>query len=436
MLSVGPIDVFSEKGIGIFKSSNGSWKLPFTLHRQLTRCIITLEEQLLGNEGYQSCEFNLNGNLADGRLVKVQSLKRVFIEEESIVELIPWGCNVEIGNKLSESIESIEYVLLGIYSGSFRISYSGWHIELKSEKDTLEKLRIFQALKLPLEGSLLTISSNSKSLVEYERYTSDIIKLLSLAQGIDIWYSRYFVTYACQGMQEIWRNGAAIGVGPTQIINAGHFGAFLKQCLPNWSAMSSEEQKTFSIAISSLNSTGSGYLESRLLKACTIWEYLASKYIPPATLSKEVKQLRLDLMRTTKEWRKQNKSLDPHGFYSDRVAKIFGWCTLKYQIEEFARSSGLDLDKIPLNLDMLKAARDSAGHKITLESVNAYDGSRDKIIEFFELLLKTQFGLQLVILMRLGYEGTVEIIDNGWSDCKSISSFYHRSSFDESSSAQ
>lgn len=369
-------------------------------------------------------------------MVRVQLLRGVFIEEESIIELVPWNCNVEIGTKQSESIQSIKYILLGIYSGSFRISYSGWNIELQSEKDTSKKCRIFKALKLPLEGSLLTISSNSKALDEYERYASDIIKLLSLAQGIDIWYSRCFVTYACQGMQEIWRNGASIGVGPSQIIDPGHFGAFLKQCLPVWAAMSSEEQRRISTAISSLNSTGSGYLESRLQMACTIWEFLAEKYVPKASLSEVEEQLKQDLMRTTKEWRKKNSAADPKGFYPNRVANIFSWSTLKHKIEEFARTSGLDLDQIPLDLDLLKAARDSAAHGITLESIKAYDGSQDNKIEFYHLLMKAQFGLQLIILMRLGYKGAIDIIDNGWHDSKAISSFYHRSSFDESSSAQ
>jgi hypothetical protein len=101
-----------------------------------------------------------------------------------------------------------------------------------------------------------------------------------------------------------------------------------------------------------------------------------------------------------------------------RLNSIFDWPRLKEQIESLVKSRGLDVDKIGLDLDNLKKARDGVAH--TGKMPNEMLDFRDQTVK---LLTSAQFGLQLLLLIELRYIGEVNGEENGWKSIQNVEDF-------------
>ena len=91
---------------------------------------------------------------------------------------------------------------------------------------------------------------------------------------------------------------------------------------------------------------------------------------------------------------------------------------VKRQIESLAESGRVDLAKAGLDLELLKEARDSVAHtgKIPDEMRTNRHGT-------YQLLAAAQFGLQLLLLAKLGYSDRVVTANEGWKSYELIEKF-------------
>lgn len=138
------------------------------------------------------------------------------------------------------------------------------------------------------------------------------------------------------------------------------------------------------------------------------------QWIPGAGLTPAEAELKKKLKEIRKAWSKTYPTADPNGLIGDRIAKAFDWPILRRQIEGLASQSGIDLSILGLDIEHLKAARDSVAHSITLDGVAASTGTHH------DLLMCAQYGLQIILLLKLQYKGLVIASEKGYVTAKDI----------------
>jgi hypothetical protein len=426
MISVGDLEVLTLKGIGIFACIQGEFSSGFKLHRQLSRTVLVIEGNELPHWIFAANSLALAGHLDDGRTINVDNLHQIQTAKShdySCVELVPMNCAICLGStNYAHPIEA-KYVLTGLFEGNFKVHHDDWTAELVDSDHALRAQKISQGLKLPLEGLALQISSDEKSEEDYESIACDIMILLSLASGNGVSSHQWSLTYPNQEKVEKWRSRAGDEIGPGCIVEYFRLEQYLQQCLPVLRQMSQEDQALIMLAVAYLNSSATGYLDTRLIQIAQAWEFLATEWAPKGILTEQENILRMTIKRCCRDWRKAHPSSDPDGEWGNRVLFAFEWPKLKGQIEALADQLGLDLERIGMDLEQLRSARNAVAHRGTI------DGADPSVIPHHELLLNAQLGLQLVLLKKLGYTGYVKVIENGWVDCKHISHFSKHSEF-------
>lgn len=417
-ISVRKIDVLTIQGRGVLVGATTEYYLDFLLHRQLSRSVISIDYAAIGSVALHLDSFRLAAVLSDGRSICIDQLKRIGAQEGGLVELRPWNCAVEIGGRGTGSPLSSTFILTGLYEGKFGLNFGDWQIELSSDRDAELNKKASKGLGIPLEGSILKISAEGKSQAQHEQLATDIMLLLSLACGTGVACHRWVLNYSDNNQIEFWRSRAGEEMGPGPIVDSCDLLGYIEQVLPTWYGMPSEEKKALTTAVTHLNISGRGYLDNRLFQVSQIWEYLAMQWIPAARLSYAQKELKNAVKRARRECSKDYPEADPNGLIGARIAKAFEWPVLRKQIEELASQSRIDLNRLGLDVDHLKSARDSVAHSITLEEVAESSGPHH------ELLMCAQYGLQIILLQRLRYNGLVIARDNGWQTVKSINHLF------------
>jgi hypothetical protein len=419
MISVGDLGVVTLKGIGTFTCRQSEFTSWFKLHRQLSRAVLVIEGSELPYRINITDNLSLTGRLDDGRAISVGNLHPIQIND--IVEMVPMNCAICIGSTHSAHPIEARYTLTGLFEGTFVVHHDGWTALLQENEYALSAQKISQGLKLSLEGLALQISGSGKSEEDYESCAKDIMLLLSLANGNGVSSHRWSLSYPNQEVVEKWRSRAGDEIGPGCIVEHWCLEQFLQQCLPVLRQMSQEDRALIGLAVAYINSSGTGYLDTRLILTAQAWEFLAAKWAPIGMLTEPEKILRDTIKRCYKEWRKAHPSSDPDGAWGNRVLFAFEWPKLKRQIEALADQAALDLEIVGINLEQLKAARDSVAHQGNLGRVDP------PVIPHHELLMNAQQGLQLLLLQKLGYTGDVKVIENGWRSDKPISHFFKSS---------
>ncbi len=413
-ISVRPIDVLTIRGKGVLACCTTNHKLEFTLHRQLSRTVISFDQSAIGIDAFSADSFSLLGVLTDERPIFIDQLRRIGAKEGGLVELRPWNCAVEIGCRGAGAPLGSTFILTGLYEGEFNYNYGEWLLDLCSDKDARLNIKASKGLGIPLEGSTLRISSEGKSHEQHEVMAADIMLLLSLASGTGVTCHRWIFDYSDNKRIEFWRSRAGEEIGPGPIVEPWCLLTFIEQVIPVWHHMPEAERKIIRTAITHLNNSGSGYLENRLFQTAQTWEYLAMQWIPGSGLTPAEAELKKKLKEIRKDWSKIYPTADCNGLIGDRIAKAFDWPILRRQIEGLASQSGIDLSILALDIEHLKAARDSVAHSITLDGVDASTGSHH------DLLMCAQYGLQIILLLKLQYKGLVIASEKGYVTAKDI----------------
>jgi len=412
------------KGKGIFTSGNCRVESQFILQRQFSHTLFLIQEEdsakTFSNQFNNSDLWSLFGQLEDGRPISANQLMIAKIGgSEEFAELSPLT-GVVIGRSNSSPLMEAQYPLVGMFDGKFSIKDSGWTIEvLESDQNAIIAEHRSKAWRVPLEGLTLRLLTTQKTLDEYHEKAREIMLLLSLAKGNGVTSHRQIANWGPQGMIEVWRQTTGDEIGPGPIIPSFRLGEFLKQALPVWNQWKSDKKSDARLAITYINLSATGYLDTRLFQIGQAWEFLATSWMPKGKLNGLESNLRTRIKSSYREWKKDNPGADSKGLWGGRVTFPFKWPIAKRQMESLADSRRVALSKIGLDLEVLKKARDSVAH--TGKMINQMHLNRN---DTYELLAAAQFGLQLVLIAELGYSGLVNTSNEGWKTVVPIEKFF------------
>ena len=402
------------RGTGIFSSGDCQVESRFILQRQFSHTVFLTQEEEAARtfiarfNGLDS--WSLSGKLEDGRIVSANQLMVAKIGgSEEFTELVPLT-SVVLGQANLSSLLKVQYRLVGMFDGKFLIEDSGWTIEiLDSDQNTTIAESHSKAWRIPLEGLTLRLSCKQKTLEEYHEKAREIMTLLSLALGNGVTSYRYIVSSESQDSMEVWRQMTGDEIGPGPIIPTHRLGQFLNQVLPVWNKWKSEKKSEVRLAITYINLSATGYLDTRLLQISQAWEFLAASWIPQGKLNDQESDLRARIKASYREWKKEYPEADPKGIWGGRVTFPFKWPLAKRQMESLADRKGIDFSKIGFDLEVLKEARDSVVHTGKMITQVNLDGN-----DTYHVLAAAQFGLRLILISELGYFGSIVASSEGW----------------------
>lgn len=412
------------KGKGIFSSDNYRVESPFILQRQFSHTLLLIQEEdsvdPFSNQFNVSNTYSLLGQLEDGRPI---SADRLMIAKtggcEGFTEIFPLD-GVVIGQSNLLPLVEAQYPLVGLFDGIFSIEYAGWEIEiLDSDQNSSVASRRSKQWQIPLEGLTLRLANPQKSLEEYHEKAREVMLLLSLATGNGVTSHRQIADWGDQGKVEVWRNMTGDEIGPGPIVPSFRLGEFLKHALPVWEKWDFNKKSDARLAISYINLSATGYIDTRLFQISQAWEFLATSWMPKGKLNDNESNLRTRIKASYREWKKKNPEADPNGCWGGRITFPFQWPLAKRQMESLASSRSIAFPKIGFDLENLKKARDSVAH--TGKIIKQTASNRN---DNYLLLSAAQFGLQLVLIAELEYSGLVATSSEGWKTHVPIDNFF------------
>ena len=405
-------------GTGKFSCSNASFESDFVLLRNpwWTGFLAKGKSTSSALDAFisQSGTWRLSGTLSDSRKIEAKSLIHTGLSQGPYNFEFSALTEVFLGTKQKGPPTNSRFPLVGYFDVPFSLNHREWKInseaidEIENAKDLDRKWR------LPTEGILLELVCHGTQIKEHLEMARSVMTLTSLASGTGVSSHRHIFGWGSDDL-EIWRRMTGDERGPGPIVPSFEMSSFLQIALDYFGALPSEKRSALRLAINYINLSANGYLDNRLFHITQPWEFLAKAWIKEGKLSADVLSLRSRLKRTVKEWRKEHNTLDPNGFLTTRVLAAFTWPKLKDQIEQLAGMFGLDLQRIGLDIGILKTARDDVAHSGKLpEDLSA--GSKDTL----ELLILSQRCLQLLLLRILGYKGKVYKPKGGWQSVVSM----------------
>lgn len=411
------------KGKGIFSSGNDRVESAFILQRQFSHTLLLIQRDSsvnsFSNQFNISNLYSLSGQLEDGRPISADKLMIAKTGgSEEVTEIFPLT-GVVIGQSNSSPLTEAKYPLIGMFDGKFSIESSGWKIEtFDSDQHSSIAERHSKAWKIPLEGLTLRLINPQKTLEEYHEKAREIMLLLSLATGNGVTSHRQIADWGDHGKVEVWRNMIGDEIGPGPIIPSFELGEFLRNALPVWEKWNPKKKLDVRLAISYINLSGTGYLDTRLFQISQAWEFLATSWMPEGKLNDNESNLRKRIKASYREWKKETLNADPNGCWGGRITFPFKWPLAKRQMESLATSRSIALPKIGLDLENLKKERDSVVH--TGKMLKMTSNKNDN----YQLLSAAQFGLQLVLIAELEYSGLVVTLSEGWKTHVPIDNFF------------
>lgn len=121
------------------------------------------------------------------------------------------------------------------------------------------------------------------------------------------------------------------------------------------------------------------------------------------------------MQKTLKEWISEYPESDKDGLLNTRVLGSLEWNSYIKNIENLVTEFNLDSTKIDLNFQLLKK---------NVRNRVAHEGRMTPFENAHDLLDSLRFGLRLVILKKLRYEGNVQYHENGWRRYFKINYFF------------
>ncbi len=411
------------QGHGVFNNSAITTEANFTIHRQLSKTIIIVEEEkavsVFSDQFNNSPLWTLSGQLKNGRIVSAERLMLAGVDKLA-VEILPLS-GIVFGEIDTASLAEARYPLIGLFQGELEIEQDGWRIEVvdSNNKATLAKKKS-KLWQIPLEGLELILKKTNETLENYNQKAREIMLLLSLAVGNGVTSYRQIANWGTKKTTETWREMTGDEFGPGYIIPHNELGSFLKQSLTEWGKWNSDKKSDARLAISYINLSGKGYLDSQIFEISQAWEFLAASWMPKGDLSVPETDLRNKIKSSYRQWKRENPEADLNGLWGDRIVFPFKWPAAKRQIKSLIESRNIDLEKITgLDFEYLKKARDSVAHngKMPEHMTNNQEDTH-------QLLAAAQFGLQLLLVADLGYNGLIASSSEGWRTYVSIDTFF------------
>ncbi len=393
------LDFYRINGKGLFASGTSTIESSFTLYRNFCWIgVLTRKDLAFEGETYQ-----LNGILRDGRPIKsdILHVTQKRPKERSRGFELTATEGVYLGQGRENPLPKSRYRLTGFFEGAFSFTYNGWDISSIPCPNPGTAQSMAKKWRCPVEGVTLEMGHIDASSDQHHDISRTIMLLLSLACGTGVACDRHFLIWENAEL-EIWRHMTGDEMGPGPIIPVSATENFLRQALLAWESLSQAQQRAFRLAVNYINLSAHGYMDTRLFNILQPWEFLAETWEKKGELSNPVKYLRSRLNTARKQWKKDYPESDPNGFWGTRISSIFDWPKLLDGIKQLSDSYGLDLERMGLDINLLKKARDSVAHSGRIP--DHLSGAKR---ETLDLLTQGQYCLQLLLLRMLGYKGLV-----------------------------
>jgi len=307
------------RGEGVFVSGDYRINMHFTVQRQFSHIVFVVQGDDPINALYQQFTkkelWSLSGQLEDGRPILADQLILTKIGSiEGDAEFSPLA-DVVIGQSNPSPLVEARYPLVGMFDGKFSVEDSGWTIEVfDSEENTAHVKDLSKAWGVPLEGLTLRLAKSQTTFDEYHENAREIMLLLSLAVGNGVTSNRQIADWGNQGTMEVWRRFTGDEIGPGEIVPTFRLGRFLEQTLPVWRQWEPDTKSEARLAVSYINLSGTGYLDTRLFQITQAWEFLAAAWMPKGKLNALENDLRKRIKYSYREWKKEHPEADPSGY--------------------------------------------------------------------------------------------------------------------------
>lgn len=411
---------FSQfNGKGIFTSGNFSIEAEFTVERQFSYVLFVTEKGKLAEAFGDAENWSLSGQLDDGRQISVKQLCRIKTGGPDRGAALSPQTEVIIGQSLSSPLVEARYPLVGLFAGNFSIQDAEWIIETTDPggRASLAKHQS-KSWGVPLEGLTLKLIKAQATPDEYLGKAREIMTLLSLAVGNGVTSYRQIADWGDQGTMEVWRKMTGDEIGPGAIVPDFRLGRFLEQVLPQWRQWDQNKKSEVYLAITYINLSGTGYVDTRIFQICQAWEFLATSWLPQGELDDLEQSLRNKVKSAYQTWKIENPGVDPDGKWGSRILFPFRWPVAKRQIESLVQSRDIDSSRIGIDWEALWSVRNNVAHtgRMPLEMASDRDSA-------YQLLTAARFGLQILLLVELGYSDLIITGREGWKAYPKIVDF-------------
>ncbi len=405
-------------GSGNFSGPEGSFFSEFMLLRNpyWIGVLATIENQIeafspfISNSGF----WQLHGTLQDGRTVQSNSLLDTGLTEPpynigfSVLE------GVSLGEQGVDSPLKSEFPLVNCFEGSASMRHQDWELTLSADTSVKQAQILSKQWRLPCEGMTLHCSCPGKMPKAHLDIAKSFMTLASLALGTGVSSHRFILHWPSSEL-ETWRFMTGDELGPGPAIPSHKLNDFIETALPAMEALSPEQQALVRLATTYINLSEGPYLDTRLLAIMQVWEFLSMAWVEKPTLPADLLCLRSRIKRLLRDWRQDHSSIDPNGFWGSRVVSALDWHSLHQQVEKFASMWNVDLQKLGVDLTLLRRVRDSVAHTGRLPEAHSADAENR-----FNLLRNARHALRLALLQLFGYSGLVMVSKNGWKVIKQM----------------
>ncbi|MBI5590794.1 MAG: hypothetical protein HY881_09955 [Deltaproteobacteria bacterium] len=404
------------QGSGTFSAPTGSFSSEFLLLRNpyWMGVLATMGDQIEAFSQFVSNAgiWQLRGTLEDGRTVQSDSLLQTGPTEPpynvgfSILE------DISFGELREEPPLTSEFPLVNCFEGSISMQHQDWELTISADPSMKHAQILSKQWRLPCEGLTLHCNCSGKKPADHLGIASSVMTLTSLALGTGVSSHRHILHWPSSEL-ETWRFMSGDELGPGLAIPSHMLDNFISTALPSMESLLPEQQALIRLATTYINLSERPYLDTRLLAIMQAWEFLSMAWVEKPTLPADLLCLRSRIKRLLRDWRQDHSSSDPDGFWGSRLVSALEWHSLQQQVEEFASMWNIDLQRLGVDLTLLRRVRDSVAHTGRLPEAPSVDAESR-----FNLLRNARHSLRLVLLQLLGYRGLVMVSENGWKATK------------------
>lgn len=269
-------------------------------------------------------------------------------------------------------------------------------LSIESDKRRIDKLSLLRkSLETDSETAILKINCPSSKYSSLE-LAIDVVNLLSIALGKRIIFDRQ-IYWNDSSFEELKKNMVKNYNMGEQIIPDFEIQSYLHLTLANWRKLQKKVKDEVFIITDYLNQTKYGFIEDRVLRAFQAWECAATFWIEKIELTDDLKVLRNKLKNTFNEW-KEEYNFNDNGELLSSILLPFKEKKTILKINELVLKYKLNEESFSLELKTLKTLRDQVAHNGRIDKPGA---------EVINIIEPSVFGLQLLLLKMLGYDGLV-----------------------------
>jgi len=406
------------QGSGNFSAPTGSFSSGFLLlcNPYWMGVLATMGDQIqaVNQFVFNAGVWQLRGTLQDGRTVQSDSLLQTGPTEPpynvgfSVLE------DISFGELCEDPPLRSEFPLVNCFEGSISIQHQDWELTISADPSVRHAQILSKQWRLPCEGMTLHCNCSGKKPAEHLDIARSVMTLTSLALGTGVSSHRYILHWPSSEL-ETWRFMSGDELGPGLAIPSRMLGNFISTALPSMESLLPEQQALIRLATTYINLSERPYLDTRLLAIMQAWEFLSMAWVEKPTLPADLLCLRSRVKRLLRDWRQDHSSSDPDGFWGNRLVSALDWHSLQQQVGEFALMWNIDLQRLGVDLTLLRRVRDSVAHTGRLPKASSVDAESR-----FNLLRNARHALRLVLLQLLGYRGLVMVSENGLKATKTM----------------